>query len=46
MSKIKRLLMQMYDRYESLEGECDKLKHHYLKIEQQYYESSKQENRN
>lgn len=37
MSKTKEMLMEMYDRYESLEGECDKVEQHWLEIEEQYY---------
>lgn len=38
MSKTKELLEKL-NRHEPLEGELNKLKEHYLNIEQQYYEN-------
>jgi hypothetical protein len=45
MGKTKELMMQMYERYEALEGEMNKLEQHYLNLEHQYYEQFKSPDR-
>ena len=37
MSKTKELLMQMYSRYDSLEGSMNELEEYYKNLEHEYY---------
>ena len=47
MSKTKELLMQLYDRYDAIEGSCNELEEYYRNLEHQYYaRSSRQDNSN